>query len=220
MSGLVIVADNDPLDLQRRSAALEQAGRRVLCRGLGEPLISALRNQDVELIVIGFGDTDIDIGLCRAVRSHAEAPILVTGPEPTLEDVEGALGAGADDFLIAPTTAAFARRVLMWRQYELRQNLEERRTLARKRVEERKNGGGPVEDLAGMLDEALGFEALPEVEPLAGADVFLDEFIGDLGANGETLVAPKPKPKPAPAKKAKAVKKPKRKNDPTERVWG
>lgn len=219
MSGLVIVADSDPLTLQRRSSSLEQAGRRVLSRPLGKQLIQALGAQSIDCIVIGFGEDNIDLGLCRAVRSHVDAPILLTGPNPTLEDVEGALGAGADDFMIAPSSSQLNRRVMMWRQSELRGNLEERRAQARKRVEERKNGGGAVEDLESLLGVGLDLAAMPDAAPFDEPE---DDFLADLRANDEAP-APKPAEKPKSATKpksaAKRAKKPKGDDDPTERVW-
>lgn len=214
MSGLVILADSDPLALQRRASSLEQAGRRVLVRPLGKPLIEALGVQSIDCIIIGFGADNIDLGLCRAVRSHVSAPILLTGPSPTLEDVEGALGAGADDFMVAPTASVLNRRVRMWRQSDLRGRLEERRAKARKRVADRKNGGGAVEDLEALLGVGLDLGATPGIPPLAEPEA---DFLAELGAADMAPQAqPAAKPKPSGAR----PKKPKADDDPTERVWG
>lgn len=216
MSGLVIVADSDPLTLQRRAAGLEMAGRRVLARPLGRPLIDALNVQALDAVVIGFASgADVDFGLCRAVRSHAEAPMLLIAPTATIDVIESALGAGADDFIVAPSNDQVNRRVMMWRRPELRDNLQTRRRAAIERVAAEKASGGGVTDLGDLLGGEID-SATPAIDMGAADLAAIPEDAGFF--DGLSLEESEPEPPKPVAKSNKS--KPEADDDDTERVWG
>lgn len=217
MAGVVIIGDSDPLSLQRRASALESAGRRVLSRPLNKSLIDALQNQSLDAVVLGFPG-EVDYGFCRAVRSHAPAPLIVVSGGPTFETIESALGAGVDDFLIQPSNGELNRRVLMWRRPELRANLDQRREKAKRRVVEALNGGGAaVSDIADLLAQELELTT-PALDAIAPPDGLSGDFFG-------ALVADAPEPAPASRPPAKATPKSDapqpagRKGKDTERLW-
>ncbi|MEM6490801.1 MAG: hypothetical protein AAF684_02700, partial [Pseudomonadota bacterium] len=136
MSGLVVISDTDPLDLQRRAASLENAGVRVAARAHGEPLVSLLTNAmngaPPDAVILGACVESLDADICTSVRQAVKSPVVVVTKRTTASvgAVERALRAGADDVLLAPSPTMLNRRIAMWRKAELRNALDERREAA------------------------------------------------------------------------------------------
>ncbi|WP_297801533.1 response regulator transcription factor [uncultured Brevundimonas sp.] len=120
----IAVLDDDPVQLQTISQIIEKAGFRPTTFSRGHALISALRRDTFDLLIVDWNVPDRSgIEVVGWVRSN------LTPPPPTLlitsrvedADIVAALNAGADDYLakpISPTVLEARVRALLRRAYE------------------------------------------------------------------------------------------------------
>lgn len=124
MNMKIAVLDDDPVQLQAISQVLENAGFRPSLFSRGHALISALRRDTYDLLIVDWNLPDRSgIEIVSWVRAN------LTPPPPTLlvtsrvedDDIVEALNAGADDYLAKPlpTNVLEARvRALLRRAYD------------------------------------------------------------------------------------------------------
>jgi two-component system KDP operon response regulator KdpE len=109
----VLVIDDEPeIRLVVRSA-LRATVARVVDAVDGRSALAAVRSQTLDLIVLDLGLPDQSgLDLCRAIRAHSLAPIVVLTARHIESDKVALLNAGADDYVTKPfSSSEFAARV-------------------------------------------------------------------------------------------------------------
>ena len=97
--------DDDVEQGERICALLQQAGHKVYVFSRGRALLSQLRSETYDLIVLDWEVPDISgYEVLRTIRSQLRipTPVLFLTHRDSESDVVQALQAGADDFLIKP----------------------------------------------------------------------------------------------------------------------
>jgi DNA-binding response OmpR family regulator len=100
---LILITEDDPDTALLLERALQRAGHRTAMAGSGEAALRLARQEAPDLILLDWDLPGIDgLEVCRSLRTHATAPILmVTGHDSIADRVKG-LGEGADDYLVKP----------------------------------------------------------------------------------------------------------------------
>ncbi|MBO3737027.1 response regulator transcription factor [Actinoplanes flavus] len=115
----VLVADDDADIRELVAFKLEQAGLEVLTVGDGQAAVDTARARRPTLAVLDVSMPGLSgIDVCRKLRSDpatAGTLIIMLTARVQEQDVEGGLGAGADDYLTKP----FSPRELVSRIQEL-----------------------------------------------------------------------------------------------------
>jgi len=120
----IAVLDDDQVQLQAISQVIENAGFRPSPFSRGHALISALRRDTFDLLILDWNLPDRSgieiVGWVRANLTPPPPMLLVTSRVED-EDVVEALNAGADDYLgkpLSPTVLEARVRALLRRAYE------------------------------------------------------------------------------------------------------
>jgi two-component system, OmpR family, manganese sensing response regulator len=101
---LILLVEDDPLQLEPLTAALEKAGHIVDAIAEGKTARSLMLDRQYDLLILDWMLPQISgIELCRQFRQAGKtAPVLMlTAKDTTLDKVSG-LDAGADDYLVKP----------------------------------------------------------------------------------------------------------------------
>jgi two-component system, OmpR family, manganese sensing response regulator len=101
---LILLVEDDPLQLEPLTAALEKAGHIVDAIAEGKTARSLMLDRQYDLLILDWMLPQISgIELCRQFRQGGKtAPVLMlTAKDTTLDKVSG-LDAGADDYLVKP----------------------------------------------------------------------------------------------------------------------
>ncbi len=101
---LILLVEDDPLQLEPLTAALEKAGHIVDAIAEGRTARSLMLDRQYDLLILDWMLPQISgIELCRQFRQTGKtAPVLMlTAKDTTLDKVTG-LDAGADDYLVKP----------------------------------------------------------------------------------------------------------------------
>jgi DNA-binding response OmpR family regulator len=97
----VLVAQNDPGDLEALARGLKRHGHTVYRAKTGGEALGVYRDAEVVLLDLELPDLD-GLEVCREIRSASDvAVIVVTARETELDRVLG-LQAGADDYVVKP----------------------------------------------------------------------------------------------------------------------
>ncbi len=120
--GTILLVEDDLSLASWVQAFLQQKGYQVLLEHRGDTVITLLRRQQVDLILLDLmlpGMNGLD--LCRQIRRESQVPILMlTAQGEEVDEVIG-LGVGANDYLVKPVRP----RILLARiQAALRQPAE------------------------------------------------------------------------------------------------
>jgi len=109
----VLVIDDEPEIRHVVRTALRSTVARVLDAADGRSALAAVKAQTPDLIVLDLGLPDQSgLDLCRAIRAHSLAPIVVLTARHIESDKVALLNAGADDYVTKPfSTTEFAARV-------------------------------------------------------------------------------------------------------------
>lgn len=109
----MLVIDDEPEIRHAVRSALRSTVGRILDAADGHSALTAVRTQTPDLIVLDLGLPDQSgLDLCRAIRSHSLAPIVVLTARHVESDKVALLNAGADDYVTKPfSTSEFAARV-------------------------------------------------------------------------------------------------------------
>ena len=109
----VLVVDDEPEIRHAVHAALRTTVTRVLDAVDGATAITAVRSHSPDQIVLDLGLPDKPgLDVCRAIRAHSLAPIVVLTARHIESDKVSLLNAGADDYVTKPFgTSEFAARV-------------------------------------------------------------------------------------------------------------
>ena len=120
----IAVLDDDQVQLQAISQVIEKAGFRSTTFSRGHSLISALRRDTFDLLIIDWNLPDRSgLEIVSWVRSNLvpPPPMLLVTSRIEDEDIVAALNAGADDYLakpLSPTVLEARVRALLRRAYE------------------------------------------------------------------------------------------------------
>lgn len=101
----VALLEDDPEQVERMSRLLEAAGHHVHAFTRGRALLSALRSESFDFIILDWevpGMSGMEVLQSLRARDGAPAPVLFLTHRDSESDVVAALQAGADDFLIKP----------------------------------------------------------------------------------------------------------------------
>ena len=102
MSTILLVEDN-PHIMKINAASLSMESYRVLRAETAAACLDALREHDIDLIVLDVMLPDGDgVSLCAHIKQQYEIPILFLSALGENEDVIAALRAGGDDYLAKP----------------------------------------------------------------------------------------------------------------------
>lgn len=109
----MLIIDDEPEIRHVVRSALRSTVARVIEAADGRSALAAVRAQTPDLIVLDLGLPDQSgLDLCRAIRSHSLAPIVVLTARHVESDKVALLNAGADDYVTKPfSTSEFAARV-------------------------------------------------------------------------------------------------------------
>lgn len=120
----IAVLDDDQVQLQAIAQVVENAGFRVTTFSRGQALISALRRDTFDLLILDWNLPDRSgLEILTWARSNLTPPppmLLVTSRADD-EDVVTGLNAGADDYLLKPLSSAVLEarvRALLRRAYD------------------------------------------------------------------------------------------------------
>jgi len=132
---IIAVLDDDPVQLTAITQVVENAGFHAVPFSRGQALISALRRDTFDLLIIDWNLPDrsgIEIlSWARANLTPAPPMLLVTSRADD-EDIVTGLNAGADDYLakpLSPTVLEARIRALLRRAYELPQSQPDQETI-------------------------------------------------------------------------------------------
>ena len=101
----IAVLDDDPVQLEFISNVVEEAGYRATLFSRGQALISALRKDTFDLIVVDWNLPDrsgLEILAWARTNLKPAPPMLLVTSRAEDEDVVAGLDAGADDYLPKP----------------------------------------------------------------------------------------------------------------------
>ncbi len=109
----VLVVDDEPEIRRAVHAALKSTVERVIDAPDGATALDAVHEQNPDLIILDLGLPDQPgLHLCRAIRAHSLAPIVVLTARHIESDKVTLLNAGADDYVTKPFgTQELAARV-------------------------------------------------------------------------------------------------------------
>jgi two-component system response regulator MprA len=100
---LILITEDDPDTAFLLQSALGRAGHRTIAANSGEAALRLARQQPVDLILLDWdlpGITGIDV--CRQLRQHTAAPIIMVTGHGAVADRVAGLEGGADDYLVKP----------------------------------------------------------------------------------------------------------------------
>lgn len=103
-NGVVLVVDDDRSMCEMLAAGLAGAGLRVIWRTDGEEALVALQGEDVDVVVADLQMPRMGgLALCeRVVANRPDVPVVVLTGFGNLESAQGAIRAGAYDFVSKP----------------------------------------------------------------------------------------------------------------------
>lgn len=99
---IIIVEDDE--DISRLlKLEIEDAGFRVIACDTGVRGLSAIREEDPDLIILDLGLPDFDgAEIARRVRKTSETPVIILTAADDIETKVELLNAGADDYITKP----------------------------------------------------------------------------------------------------------------------
>jgi two-component system, OmpR family, response regulator MprA len=127
MTPSILVVDADPSVRTELRRLCSQAGFEVETAEDGETALSLLEVRAFDLVVLAIMLPGLDgLTVCRRMRSHSTAPILILSSKATVTDRVAGLDAGADDYLVKPHAASelLARIRALLRRYQTPQGEE------------------------------------------------------------------------------------------------
>jgi two-component system sensor histidine kinase ChiS len=103
----VLVADDEPVNLERLQLDLETTGYELVCVEDGQAAIEAFDKQGpFDLVLLDVMMPRMDgLGACRAIRERAaaaEVPVLLITAKRETKDLEAGFAAGANDYVTKP----------------------------------------------------------------------------------------------------------------------
>lgn len=109
----MLVIDDEPEIRHVVRSALRSTVARIIDAADGRSALATVKAQTPDLIVLDLGLPDQSgLDLCRAIRAHSLAPIVVLTARHIESDKVALLNAGADDYVTKPfSTSEFAARV-------------------------------------------------------------------------------------------------------------
>jgi two-component system, OmpR family, KDP operon response regulator KdpE len=103
MTPRILVVDDERQIRRALKDALVDEGYTVVTAESGEEAVRAVEEAPPDLIVLDLGLPGMSgLEVCRAIRPHSRAPILVLSARTTERDKVAALDQGADDYLTKP----------------------------------------------------------------------------------------------------------------------
>lgn len=103
----IAVLDDDPVQLEAIAAATTEAGYRPVSFTRAEALISSLRKDTYDLLILDWnlpGRSGLDVLAWARANLKLSPPVLMVTSRVDDEDIVVALNSGADDYLIKPVT--------------------------------------------------------------------------------------------------------------------
>lgn len=103
MKSKILIVEDEPAILDAIRYALGTDGFETLCLSAGEPVLSVLENDSVDLIVLDIGLPDMSgLELCKEIRKSRSTPVIfLTARAEEVDRVVG-LEIGADDYITKP----------------------------------------------------------------------------------------------------------------------
>jgi len=97
----VLIIDDNRVLLRAMRVPLEQDGFTVLGTGDGLSGLALERSDSFDLVLLNVQPSGLDV--CRQMRQSSDVPLIMFG-SPRPEDVVGSLAAGADDYILHPSS--------------------------------------------------------------------------------------------------------------------
>jgi len=103
----VLIADDEPVNLERLQMDLEHTGYDLVCVEDGQAAIEAFDTKGpFDLVLLDVMMPKLDgLGACRAIRERAAAnavPIVMVTAKREVKDLQAGFEAGANDYLAKP----------------------------------------------------------------------------------------------------------------------
>jgi class 3 adenylate cyclase len=157
---LILIADDNPLNVDILATRLSARGYEVITAGDGEGTLQAARERHPDLLLLDIMMPKIDgLEVCRQIKGDSEMPftpiILVTAKAES-RDVIAGLDAGADEYLPKPVDqgALVARVQSMLRIKELHDQVQAQAALLAEQSDELASWNRSLEDrVQAQLDE-------------------------------------------------------------------
>ena len=103
MSYTILLVEDNPHIMEINTEALSMEDYRVLKADTGRGCLEALRDHDVDLIVLDIMLPDADgLALCKKIKAQYDIPILFLSALGENEQIIEGLRAGGDDYLPKP----------------------------------------------------------------------------------------------------------------------
>lgn len=131
----IAVLDDDQVQLQAISQVVENAGYRPTVFSRGQALISALRRDTYDLLIVDWNLPDrsgLEILQWARANLIPPPPMLLVTSRADDEDIVAGLNAGADDYLVKPLSPVVLEariRALMRRAYDHTNNQSDQETI-------------------------------------------------------------------------------------------
>lgn len=97
----VLVIDDNHEFLRAMRVPLERDGFTVLAAGDGLRGLALERSESFDLVLLNVQPSGLDV--CRQMRQGSDVPLIMFGSAKP-EDVVGSLAAGADDYILHPSS--------------------------------------------------------------------------------------------------------------------
>ncbi|QEG38775.1 response regulator [Roseimaritima ulvae] len=114
----LLLVESEPLLADLTSFRLELLGYQIECLGSGSEAVTRLSNEIPDLLIVGTtlrdGDSIEQVARLRNQYPAEQLPILVCSLDPSLETVERAFAAGAQDYLITPFDPAVLEQKIQY----------------------------------------------------------------------------------------------------------
>ncbi len=103
MKAKILIVEDEPAITETIQYALETDGFVTHCLSCGKPVISLLKKEAIDLIILDIGLPDINgMELCKEIRKTHSLPIIfLTARADEVDRVVG-LEIGADDYVVKP----------------------------------------------------------------------------------------------------------------------
>lgn len=233
---IILYADSNEKERRLYAKAMKGAGYSIMDFNKGQPLLEKLSVIEPRLIMLEIDLLQVDgLDICEHVRKivRDKFPIVFFTKSDTISNLEQAIDAGGDDFLLKSGPSDLLKRLNMWSQKSVRLGISERRKRTKKRITKLKEfiaaNGMDGTSIADHIDHVLGWEAteiadnggLGDLDSLSDFNTPIDDdYFGDMGGLSQDTsdffsgldaadMAPrevKPKPKPKPKAAAPAAK--------------
>ncbi len=173
---IILYADSNEKERRLYSKAMKGAGYSIMDFNKGQPLLEKLSVIEPRLVMLEIDLLQVDgLDICEHIRKivRDKFPIIFFTRSDTISNLEQAIDAGGDDFLLKSSSANLLKRLQMWSQKNVRLGIAERRLRTKKRI-------GKLKEF--MVANSMDGMAIAEyIDHVLGWEITEDDANGGLG---------------------------------------